>query len=138
MIDLKKFRKDNKIKQSTICEILGVAQPYISAIESGKRPLSEDKFNLLYKHFGDILLKYRKPDFIDILKKESNKTYPDFTPLLHELREQSVVYESKDDKIALINTLKRQLEDKDTIIELLRNENDLLREKLGLINKQTG
>lgn len=43
MIGLKHFREDNNIKQSELCRILGIAQPYISAIESGKRPLNEEK-----------------------------------------------------------------------------------------------
>lgn len=59
MIDIKAFRKENKIKQSEICELLKVKQPYLSAIESGKRPLSEDKYDILYMQYGDILLKYK-------------------------------------------------------------------------------
>ncbi|MEZ3440370.1 helix-turn-helix domain-containing protein [Alistipes sp.] len=59
MIDLQRFRKENKIKQSEICEVLGVKQPYVSAIESGVRPLNESQFRLLYNRYGDILLPYK-------------------------------------------------------------------------------
>lgn len=59
MIDLQKFRKDKNIKQSEICEVLGVKQPYISAIERGVRPLNEEQFRLLYNRYGDILIPYK-------------------------------------------------------------------------------
>ena len=75
MIDLKSFREENNIKQSEICKILGIAQSYVSAIESRRRPLNEEKFKLLYKHYGDIILKYKQPDNVIIIK--SNKTEPD-------------------------------------------------------------
>lgn len=59
MIDLKRFREENRIKQSEISAILGVAQSYVSQIENGNRPLNEEKFNALYQHYGDIMLKYK-------------------------------------------------------------------------------
>lgn len=68
MIDLKSFREDNNIKQSEICKILGIAQSYVSAIESRRRPLNEEKFKLLYEHYGDIILKYKQPDNVIIIK----------------------------------------------------------------------
>lgn len=64
MIDIKKFREENKIKQKDICEILGIAQPYLSAIENGTRPLNDDKFKLLYKHYGDIVMRYQNKNVI--------------------------------------------------------------------------
>ena len=64
MVDLKKFRKDKNISQSEICSLLKIAQPYLSAIENGKRPLGRDKFDILYKHFGYTILEYRLPDVI--------------------------------------------------------------------------
>jgi len=59
MIDIKAFRKKYNITQKEICDILGVKQPYLSAIESGKRPLSKDKFESLYNHYGNMLLEFR-------------------------------------------------------------------------------
>ena len=59
MIDLKKFREEQKISQAELCTVLGIAQPYLSAIENGKRPLNEKKFTALYKQYGDITLKYK-------------------------------------------------------------------------------
>ena len=59
MVDLKKFREEQKISQAELCTVLGIAQPYLSAIENGKRPLNEKKFTVLYKQYGDIILKYK-------------------------------------------------------------------------------
>lgn len=42
MIDIKRFRTDNNITRREICEVLGVAQPYLSAIERGERPFYDD------------------------------------------------------------------------------------------------
>ena len=73
MIDIKKFREDKHISQSEICTVLGIKQPYLSAIENGKRPLNEEKFTLLYKQYGNEILNYKTTDrpilFIDELEK---------------------------------------------------------------------
>lgn len=42
MIDIKRFRTDKNITQREICEVLGVAKPYLSAIERGERPFYDD------------------------------------------------------------------------------------------------
>lgn len=59
MIDIKKIRTDNNISQLEICTVLGIKQPYLSAIENGKRPLNDEKFTLLYKQYGDKIMKYK-------------------------------------------------------------------------------
>ena len=59
MIDIKKFRTDNNISQLEICTVLGIKQPYLSAIENGKTPLNDEKFTLLYKQYGDKIMKYK-------------------------------------------------------------------------------
>lgn len=64
MIDIKRFREEKNIKQKEICTILGIAQPYLSAIEKGLRPLNEEKFKLLYKQYGDIILGYKNPEVV--------------------------------------------------------------------------
>ena len=38
---------------------MGIKQPYLSAIENGKRPLNDEKFTLLYKQYGDKIMKYK-------------------------------------------------------------------------------
>ncbi|WP_010416178.1 helix-turn-helix transcriptional regulator [Anaerophaga thermohalophila] len=73
MFDLKAFRKDFNISQSEICYVLDIAQPYVSAIESGKRPLNRQKFEMLYKHYGDKILPYKKNDVVIINPSENHK-----------------------------------------------------------------
>lgn len=78
MIDLKRFRLENSISQMEICELLGVKQPYISNIENGKRPLNEDKFSILYNHYGNIILKYKTTDRPIVVQndKDENSNIP--------------------------------------------------------------
>lgn len=88
MIDIKRFRDDKNIVQKEICEVLNIAQPYLSAIEKGKRPLNEDKFKLLYKHYGDIILEYKKADVIIQVGQESlnQTTKPNATSVKGNIR----------------------------------------------------
>ncbi|WP_348726472.1 helix-turn-helix domain-containing protein [Parabacteroides goldsteinii] len=72
MIDLKRFREEQKISQAELCTVLGIAQPYLSAIENGKRPLNDKKFTLLYKHYGNITLKYKQSERPLILIDEAD------------------------------------------------------------------
>lgn len=78
MIDLKRFRLENDISQMEICELLGVKQPYISNIENGKRPLNEDKFSILYNHYGNIILKYKTTNRPIVVQndKDENSNIP--------------------------------------------------------------
>ena len=85
MIDLKKFREEQNISQAEICSVLEIAQPYLSAIENGKRPLNEKKFTTLYKHYGDILLKYKQSKEPIILIDEAEvDLHPEILKLLAE------------------------------------------------------
>ena len=78
MIDLKRFRLENDISQMEICELLRVKQPYISNIENGKRPLNEDKFSILYNHYGNIILKYKTTNRPIVVQndKDENSNIP--------------------------------------------------------------
>ncbi len=110
MIDLKRFRKENKIPQKEIMDILDIQQPYLSAIENGKRPLSEQKFKILYNHYGDIILKYKLPDVVIEVKKEEylntvlNEPEPKYgdppvATLLDMLKEKDAKLEEKEKEI---------------------------------------
>lgn len=72
MIDIKRFRKEQNVSQSELCEVLNVKQPYISAIENGKRPLSEEKLSLLYKRYGDIIMTYKTTERPIIIANQIN------------------------------------------------------------------
>lgn len=41
MIDLKRFRKENKLKQSEVADYLGISSQFISAFETGRAKLPE-------------------------------------------------------------------------------------------------
>lgn len=77
MIDVKRFRVEKNIKQKELCDILGIAQPYMSAIERGERPLGEDKLKILYKHFGDEILAYKLSDIVIEINDSNNSTITD-------------------------------------------------------------
>lgn len=60
MFDLKRFRKDFNIKQSDLCDVLGIEQSYLSQIENGKRPLSPQKLNMIRDKYGNSIMKYEQ------------------------------------------------------------------------------
>lgn len=83
MIDIKRFRKDQNIPQSEIINILGVSQPYVSAVENGKRPLSKEGLEKLHNHYGDVILEYKLPDVTILVKgDEGYNTDIIYVPLL--------------------------------------------------------
>ena len=85
MVDIKKFRTDKNISQAEICTVLGIKQPYLSAIENGKRPLNEEKFTLLYKQYGDEILNYKTSERPIILIDESEQSiHPNVAKFLKE------------------------------------------------------
>lgn len=47
MVDLKRFRKVNKITRSEMADFFGVSEPFISQIENGRAKLPERCFELL-------------------------------------------------------------------------------------------
>ena len=54
MFDLKRFRKDKKLTQQALDDILKCGQAYISQIENYKRPLPPEYEDILKEKFGDI------------------------------------------------------------------------------------
>ena len=63
MIDLKEFRKSNGLTQAVVAEYLGVSEPFISRVESGRDPLPEDKLDKLIKNDrGWVVKSFQTPD----------------------------------------------------------------------------
>lgn len=54
LFELKRFRRDKKLTQIEIAEILGCNQNFISRVESGIRQLPQGKVDILEKRYGDI------------------------------------------------------------------------------------
>lgn len=77
MLDLKAFRRYKKISQIEAAELLGCKQSFISQIESGRRGLPQDYFDILKEKFGDeinaYILKENAPVFANIISSETTK-----------------------------------------------------------------
>lgn len=54
MFDLKRFRKDKKIQQKELADILSLTQGHISQIEAGKRALTDEYIDILKENYSDI------------------------------------------------------------------------------------
>lgn len=52
-LNIRKLRSDNKLKQSDLAKILGVGQPLISSIESGRFKISKEVLEKVREHFPD-------------------------------------------------------------------------------------
>lgn len=50
MIDLKKFRRVNNLTQAELGDYLGIKKSYMSLLESGTRPISNDKLSKLLEN----------------------------------------------------------------------------------------
>ena len=70
--DLQRFRKDKKLTQKELTDILGCTQPFISSIEKGNRQLPQDMLLILQSKYGNITEYLSEVDGIFI---------PDTTPL---------------------------------------------------------
>ena len=58
MIELKKLRREHKMTQKELAQRLGVAQPYLSSLETGRIGLSAKRIEQLREIFGDRLSAY--------------------------------------------------------------------------------
>lgn len=108
MIDLKLFRKDNGIRQSELCALLGVKQSYISLMECGVRPVNREKFEILRNHYGPIVDVYHEK-FMQINK------------IAVEEKKAETGTVSADERTIMLQLLA----EKDRVIELLKINNDL-------------
>jgi transcriptional regulator with XRE-family HTH domain len=59
MIDLQRFRRDYKIKQKDLQQLLGVSQSYISQIESFEKPLTKQLHEILLIKYGKTIDEYQ-------------------------------------------------------------------------------
>ncbi|MDE6235359.1 MAG: helix-turn-helix transcriptional regulator [Muribaculaceae bacterium] len=79
-INLRALRTSQNIKQAELAEILGVAAPYLSEIERGKRPVSDKVYQVMVEKFGaDVCEEYLLPDPINIIVGDISGGNPQFS-----------------------------------------------------------
>lgn len=132
-VDFKRFIFENKIKQSLLAKYLGVSEGYISSVVSGRKELSTD-------NFGKVLNNPYGWD-VSMLLQESNGLHT--STLQGREREissdnvrsvvDSVLKPSEND--ALVDYLKRKVEDQDALIRELYQQIGMLEAKLDLARK---
>lgn len=111
-IDLKAFRKANKISQIELAEFLEVGQSFISQIEKGTRPLPSE--------------------YISRLTANSNWDTSMLTFSPEEQEWKSIVQE---DQAVFVNYLEKKVSDQEILIRELYQQIGMLEAKLDLARK---
>lgn len=118
MFDLKGFRKDKKITQAGLDEILQCGQAYISQIETFKRPMPPEYLDILKEKFGDIsgyyiedVPKKKKEKKVELATTNMNSIPIEFVQALleerklHDTKELELIQQNRD----LIDIVKNTL-----------------------------
>ena len=121
MFDLKRFRKDKKLTQQALDDILKCGQAYISQIENYKRPLPPEYEDILKEKFGDI--SGYNIETIPPKTARSIKNLPDNTPSVPYEFVQSLFDERKkhDEKEAELLSQNRIL------LEIIKKQSEVLK-----------
>ena len=104
MIDLKRLRKEKKITQKELAQLLSCGQSFIASVENGRRDLSPTKIEILEREFGNIC-SYITND-IEEIKPIENK-HKAIAPKQHSQTEKMEV--STDIMFAGADAFSRQL-----------------------------
>lgn len=107
MIDIKAFRKRNKITQVELADYLGTTHGFISQVERGKSKLSEDKLEMLRNNKQGWVID-------DILESE--------------------VAPKKNDMECLYDIIKQQQETIKTLQEIIRTQSETIKQQSETIN----
>lgn len=119
VFDLKRFRGDKNITQDQLTLILGCKQSFISAVEKGKKKLSDDKISLLKDKYGDLS---------GYITKENNS---------HD--EASVAnLEEKDTTLLIVQMMNNRLIAPFSLIEDRDREIARLNKEIAKLSRETG
>lgn len=128
MIDIKGLREALKMTQKEMCEALDMPQPLLSAVENRKKPLPKSVYEKLYNLYGDVVLKFKLPDVIIEVKKESR------TP--GEVEEPKPKYETPPNEfLSYLREKDAKLEEKEGEIRQLIKQVATLEVKLEIAKK---
>lgn len=108
MIDIKAFRKKNKITQVELAEYLGTTHGFISQVERGKSKLSEDKLEML----------------------RNNK----YGWIIDDILESGVAASPKNDLERLYDIIKEQQDTIKTQQEIIKTQSETIKEQSETIN----
>lgn len=108
MIDIKAFRKKNKITQVELAEYLGTTHGFISQVERGKSKLSDDKLEML----------------------RNNK----LGWIIDDLMDSEVTAAHKSDIERLFDMIKEQQETIKTQQEIIKTQSETIKEQSETIN----
>lgn len=127
-IDLKAFRKANKISQLDLADFFGVGQPFISQVEKGDRPLPKEYISRLLAHssWDTSMLKVVTPGLTQGITIPRVKVGSDIARI-EALGEKA--YE------LLVKDYQRQIADKDITIQELCKKIGMLEAKIELLGK---
>lgn len=105
--NISEFRKSKGLNQKEFATIIGVAQPYLSEIESGKRPVSKEVYNKVKSI-------YPNDDFSNfILLVPKNESPITLNEAVKSFRE--------DQYLAIIESQQRTIESLSRTVETLSN-----------------
>lgn len=94
METLKNFRWVNKLTQAELAEYLGLGQSFLSQIESGDRPLPQEKLDKLLSHPEWDLTPLTNP-----MKKEEKKEKSNESGEIALLKEELKFVKSQNEKL---------------------------------------
>ena len=127
-IDLKAFRRANKISQLDLADFFGVGQSFISQVEKGDRPLPKDYISKLLAHssWDTSTIKVVAPGLTQGIATPRVKVVGD---VARREAESERAYE------LLVKDYKRQIADKDATIQELCKKIGMLEAKIELLGK---
>lgn len=105
--NIAEFRKSKGLKQKEFAVLIGVVQPYLSELESGKRPITKDVYN-------KIKAAYPNDDFSEfILLVPKNESPITLNEAIKSFRE--------DQYLAIIESQQRTIESLSRTVDTLSN-----------------
>lgn len=138
--DLKKFRRDFKLKQSDLQDILGITQGFISRVETGKEALPAIHYRTLCEKFGEAAVDKYLVNFEKDSNKLSHSIDNDGYPKLDEPINESEILKFTNERLTEFGTFLKELandrKEQNDMINHFINENNELKYKLDELRSE--